>query len=206
MDSLQLDVIVSHYPPLSYLLSIGCLERGFSPTAYEASGSVGGVWRSNYDSLYTNSCKELMTLSDFPFPFETKGTFPSRGEVCKYYESYMAHFSLEQHIHFNTTVLSVEKHGNQWRVVTDKQGEQLFDKLMLCTGKFWDKKLPDWAKTLQQTTHSCDYKNPANYLGKRVLIVGIWNSALDIALELAKEDRVAEGERVIFGRRTLMDA
>lgn len=142
-----------------------------------------------------------MNLSDFPFPFETSSAFPSRSEICRYYAAYMKHHGLEKYVHFNTNVLSVTKRGAKWIVETESEaGRQVFeyDKILICTGKFWDKKLPNWATKLAtksiNLTHSCEYKNTNAYKGKKVLVVGIGNSALDISLELARDPEVKSGK------------
>jgi cation diffusion facilitator CzcD-associated flavoprotein CzcO len=58
------------------------------PVVFEKHGAVGGVWRQDeagpqqhspaYDSLYTNSSRTMMQISDFPFPFKPSREFPSR--------------------------------------------------------------------------------------------------------------------------------
>ena len=145
-----------------------------------------------------------MNLSDFPFPFETSSAFPSRAEICRYYTEYMKHHGLEQYVHFNTNVQTVVKRGEKWVVETDK-GVHEFDKILICTGKFWDKKLPDWAWKIKpgsmNLAHSCEYKNTSLYKGKNVLVVGIGNSALDISLELARDPEVKSGESKRYGTR-----
>jgi cation diffusion facilitator CzcD-associated flavoprotein CzcO len=56
------------------------LKNRLVPTLFEESGSVGGVWRSDnhWDSLTTNSSKDMMAVPEFPFPFETSSEFPTR--------------------------------------------------------------------------------------------------------------------------------
>ena len=63
---------------LSGLVSIKCLiEEGLVPTAFEQSAEIGGLWNYHeslldgggraYRSLRTNTSKQMMAFSDFPF-------------------------------------------------------------------------------------------------------------------------------------------
>lgn len=45
--------------------------------------------------------------------------------------------------------------------------------------------LPGLEKFEGQYLHSRDYKSPQSFLGKRVVVVGIGNSGIDIAVELS---------------------
>jgi dimethylaniline monooxygenase (N-oxide forming) len=95
-----------------------CLDYGFVPTVFEKTSSVGGIWRQDppgpsqhspaYDSLYTNSSNTMMNISDFPFPFKTAGGFPTRDEICRYYEAYCEKFGLQKYIQFQSDVQHVE--------------------------------------------------------------------------------------------------
>ncbi|CAK8990937.1 Flavin-containing monooxygenase 5 (FMO 5) (Dimethylaniline monooxygenase [N-oxide-forming] 5) (Dimethylaniline oxidase 5) (Hepatic flavin-containing monooxygenase 5) (NAPDH oxidase), partial [Durusdinium trenchii] len=186
-----------------------CLERGLEVTAFDRNDGCGGVWRQKappthspaYDSLFTNSSAKLMNLSDFAFPFKTSTAFPKHGEILRYFTAYMEHFGLEKWIHWNHTVSGIRKDeaSGKWLVHTSHSevGEEQdweFDAVLVCTGKLWDPQLPDWVPQAKavgiDVVHSKEYRNPAPYRGKRVVVVGVGNSALDIALELSLHDDV----------------
>ncbi|KAL8591585.1 hypothetical protein ACOMHN_055552 [Nucella lapillus] len=74
--------------------------------------------------------------------------------------------------------------GGACREVTED-----FDGVMICTGHHTVPYMPEFpgqADFQGQILHSQDYKRPEPFLGRRVLIVGIGNSAVDIAVDLAK--------------------
>ncbi|CAJ0940032.1 unnamed protein product [Ranitomeya imitator] len=98
----------------------------------------------------------------------------------------------------NTVVVSVRKckdfeSSGQWNVTTEKDGKQkttIFDAVMVCSGHHTDpyypvESFPGIKKFRGQYFHSREYKNSDGYKGKRVVIVGMGNSAADIAVELS---------------------
>uniref|UniRef100_A0A6I8PS11 Flavin-containing monooxygenase n=1 Tax=Xenopus tropicalis TaxID=8364 RepID=A0A6I8PS11_XENTR len=184
-----------------------CLEEGLEPTCFERSEDIGGLWRftnnteegrgSIYKSVVTNTSKEMMCFSDFPMPEEFP-TYLHHSKVLEYLHLYVEHFSLIKYIHFQTEVCSVRKHPDfnstgLWDVVTQKQGEKtvaIFDAVLICNGHFTDPCLPFECfpginNFKGSIIHSRTYKTPDSYNGKTVLVVGIGNSAADLAVELA---------------------
>lgn len=148
-----------------------------------------------------------MSASDFPFPFETRGVFPFHDEIVRYLNLYLDKFGLRHHVLFNTKVHRVERASvgdgcgrHRWTVLSSptKNHEDIrsdgFDAVFVCTGQFHT---PRWPKGLEpggslraafggRVRHSREYRGPEKYQGKRVLVVGVGNSALDISLELAR--------------------
>ncbi|XP_078297274.1 flavin-containing monooxygenase 1 isoform X2 [Panthera onca] len=97
---------------------------------------------------------------------------------------------------FTTKVCSVTKCPDftvtgQWEVVTQhegKQGSDIFDAVMVCTGFLTDPYLPldsfPGINTFKgQYFHSRQYKYPNIFKDKRVLVIGMGNSGTDIAVE-----------------------
>ncbi len=177
------------------------LDAGWIPTVFERGSRLGGVWRpgNHWDSLTTNSSFDMMQRGDFAFPFKPSSDFPTRLEICKYVEAFASHFGLDKHINFGTTVLVVEPISpgdshTAWRVVTESaqgENEATFDAVFVATGQFSIPRLP---RALQEgnagfvgtIAHSHDFRDGAHFAGQRVLVVGIGNSALDVALECAQ--------------------
>nr|UZZ64698.1 tAncFMO1-4 [synthetic construct] len=185
-----------------------CLDEGLEPTCFERSDDIGGLWRftenpedgraSIYKSVITNTSKEMMCYSDFPFP-EDFPNYMHNSKFLEYLRMYAKHFDLLKYIQFKTTVCSVKKRPDfsttgQWDVVTETDGKQesaIFDAVMVCTGHHTDPHLPldsfpGIEKFKGQYFHSREYKNPEEFQGKRVLVIGIGNSGGDIAVELSR--------------------
>ncbi|XP_052592565.1 putative dimethylaniline monooxygenase [N-oxide-forming] 6 isoform X2 [Peromyscus californicus insignis] len=100
---------------------------------------------------------------------------------------------------FSTLVSSIKKCSGflatgQWEVVTEKDGKQdslLFDAVMICSGHHVYPNMPtDSFPGLEhfegKCLHSRDYKSPGTFQGKRILVIGLGNSAADIAVELSR--------------------
>ncbi|XP_024899696.1 dimethylaniline monooxygenase [N-oxide-forming] 3 isoform X3 [Pteropus alecto] len=99
---------------------------------------------------------------------------------------------------FSTLVSSIKKCPSfrvtgQWEVVSEKNGKQestTFDAVMICSGHHVYPNLPSDSfpgldKFQGHYLHSRDYKGPEAFKGKRVLVIGLGNSACDIAVELS---------------------
>ncbi|NXV63356.1 FMO1 monooxygenase, partial [Molothrus ater] len=185
-----------------------CLDEGLEPTCFEQSQDIGGLWRytehieagrpSLYPSVISNTSKEMSAFSDFPFP-EHFPVFLPNALLLDYLRRYTEHFSLRQHIRFESTVVSIRKHPDfaatgQWDVVTEAGGKQtshVFDAVMVCSGNFSEPSLPlqcfpGIERFRGQHFHSRQYKHPDVFQGKRVLVVGMGNSGVDIAVEASR--------------------
>ncbi|XP_062989555.1 flavin-containing monooxygenase 1 [Elgaria multicarinata webbii] len=191
---------------VSGLASIkGCLDEGLQPTCFERSDDIGGVWRytdyveegraSLYKTLVSNTCKEMSAFSDFPYPEDFPVFLPS-ARFLEYLGMYTKHFDLRKHIQFKTVVISIRKQPDfsttgQWNVVTETNGKQtsaIFDAVMVCIGYLTDPSLPlsSFSGIDQfngQYFHSRDYKNAEEFRDKRVLVIGMGNSGVDIAVD-----------------------
>ncbi|KTG40971.1 hypothetical protein cypCar_00017380 [Cyprinus carpio] len=169
-----------------------CLDEGLEPVCFETSDDIGGLWSfkenpdpdraSIYHSLIINTSKEMMCFSDFPIPAH----FPNymhNSLIMDYFHMYADHYQLKRHICFQWDVETESKDG--------RREKQVFDAVMVCTGHHCHPNLPlqdfpgiDSFKG--KFFHSRDYKNPEEWRGKRVVVIGIGNSGGDIAVELSR--------------------
>lgn len=182
------------------------LEEGLDPVVYERSGSIGGVWKLidtegqhgglAYRSLRTNTSKQIMAFSDFPFGADLPD-FPPRAEVERYLNDYADHFDVRQHIRFRTTVEQVEPlDGGRWRVHSaDASGERTsaeYDAVLVCSGVFREPSAPVYPGQESFTgtiLHSSRYVDTGQFAGKTVAVVGVGSSGADIAVETSLSAR-----------------
>ncbi|XP_073499190.1 flavin-containing monooxygenase 5-like isoform X2 [Phyllobates terribilis] len=184
-----------------------CLDEGLAPTCFERSDDIGGLWRfktdpeesraSIYKSVIINTSKEMMCYSDFPIP-EDFPNYMHNAKVLEYFHQYMNHFQLHRYIKFKTSVCSVKKRPDfattgQWDVTTEHEGKretQVFDAILVCIGHHTSPNLPLHSfpgidNFKGNYFHSRDYKSPEPFKNKRVIVVGIGNTGVDLAVELS---------------------
>lgn len=169
-------------------------DWGIPHTCFEASDDVGGNWyfrnpngrSSAYRSLHIDTSKNAISFADFPMD-ESYPDFPHHSEIHQFLSEYAERFGLRERIRFETEVRRARRLADGgW----DVDGQQ-FDALLVCNGHHWDPSYPEFHGRFDgETIHSHHYidpTDPLNLVGKRVLVVGIGNSAVDITSELARK-------------------
>jgi thioredoxin reductase len=176
------------------------LEEGLDVTLYEIGSNIGGMWvyqndngrSSAYKTLHINTARDLTNFSDYRFD-PSVPPFPSHWDMARYLKDYADHFGVTEHVRFNTEVVDVRPADDyteakpRWRVETATGAVIEHDCIMLATGHLTKPlevaRFKDEFKG--EYLHSHYYREPAQFVGKRVCVVGIGNSALDIASDLA---------------------
>ena len=151
------------------------LERGEAP---------GHTWMHLYDSLTLHTGKHLSSLPGMSFDRRV-GIFPTRGDFVSYLHRYAEVFELP--IETGRTVTAIEREGSGWVVRTPK-GDVRADAVVMATGIVAGPRVPDVRgrdRFRGRIIHSIEYRRPAAYSRKRVLVVGVGNSGGEIASELA---------------------
>ena len=71
-------------------------------------------------------------------------------------------------------------------VEVDGHPTRRFDALVVAAGQFWDPQIPELEGEFSgETMHVRDYRTPEPFEGRRVLVLGAGQSALDIAAEIS---------------------
>ncbi|OZC08567.1 Flavin-binding monooxygenase-like protein [Onchocerca flexuosa] len=84
--------------------------------------------------------------------------------------------------------LTVLRMGNFWEIKASNGDKKLFDYVMICTGHHGIPQypqIPGTEKFKGRILHSHEYRDYQGFEGKDIFIIGIGNSALDIASELS---------------------
>jgi hypothetical protein len=179
-------------------------------TCFESSDRIGGNWAfgnpnghsSAYRSLHIDTSKHQLSFRDFPMPADYPD-FLHHTLVKEYLESYAAAFDLKDNIEFETGVTHAQRlPDGGWELELAGGGRQRFDLLVVANGHHWDPRLPDFPGEFTGETlhahHYIDPKTPLQFSGKRILVVGLGNSAADIAVELSS--RTLENELTLSTR------
>jgi cation diffusion facilitator CzcD-associated flavoprotein CzcO len=172
-------------------------EHGIPFDCFEAGSAIGGNWRYNndngmssaYRSLHINTSRRMMEYADFPMPAHYPH-FPHHSQIIEYFDNYVEHFGLRSLITFNTKVIEVSKAENgTYKVSTDQGQSEIYRAVIVANGHHWNPRYPEpmFPGTFTgETIHSHYYKTPDMLENKNVCVVGIGNSAVDIACEAAR--------------------
>lgn len=211
-EPIKTDVIVIG-AGISGLVTAKCLkESGFKVIVLERTGEVGGLWtyrEHDYGVMrftHINVSKYNYCFSDFPFG-DSVPDYPHNVDMAKYIVNYTKHFELDKLIKFNRRVTGLEKTDDGWKLtanevrddgktgeVTDIKEIYLSKFVAIATGHHATPTMahfPGQDSFTGELIHSVKYKDVVTngMIGKRVLVVGIGNSAVDIATNCASVGR-----------------
>ncbi|MFD5003926.1 flavin-containing monooxygenase [Streptomyces mutabilis] len=178
-------------------------ERGIGFVCLEKADDVGGIWRRpeagergpGYESLHLNTAKQLTGYADFPMP-EAYPLYPRHSQFAAYLRSFAEWSGVREHVELRTEVTSVRQEADgMWTVVSRDAGgavtSRRFEQVIVASGHHTDPALPDplpeGAESFAGTIlHSLDYRTGADFAGRRVVVVGLGASAVDIAADLSR--------------------
>ena len=172
-------------------------DHGIDYDQFELSDDVGGNWyfqnpndrSACYESLHIDTSTTRLQFEDYPAP-EDWPDFPHHSLIHDYFRAYVDHFGLRDAITFETGVERAARRADGGWDVTLSTGEtRAYTDLVVANGHHWDPRMPDYPGEFDGTLiHSHDYRSPfdpVDMRGKTVVVVGMGNSAMDIASELS---------------------
>src|SRR4029077_8005603 len=111
--------------------------------------------------------------------------FPRHTDMLDYLEEYARRTHLLEHISFGTWVDAVRPAERAWDVTLRDGNSRRFDAVVVASGHYWDPNIPAIPGEFSGTVlHVRDYRTPHPYTGRRVVVVGGAQSALDVAAEI----------------------
>ena len=178
--------------------------RGLEYDLFEKGSQIGGNWRyendngmsSAYRSLHINTSRRVMAYKALPMP-DHYPDYPDHFQMAAYFDEFADHFGLREKIRFNTEVLGakpIEGGSGGWEVtVAGPEGEETnrYRALLVANGHHWDPRWPEpafpGAELFEgEQIHVHHYRESDVLEGKRVLVLGIGNSATDVAVESSR--------------------
>ena len=188
--------------------------RGIDFDCFELGSEVGGNWRyqndngmsSAYKSLHINTSRQLMEFKAYPMP-EDLPDYPNHWQIAEYFDSYVDHFGFRDKIAFRTEVVKVEPVASTSTTTAGRYAVTLrsrnehgessepevrhYEHVIVANGHHWDPRWPEpsfpGAESFPgEQIHAHYYKTPDVFAGRRVLVLGIGNSACDIAVESSR--------------------
>src|SRR5918995_3869784 len=187
-------------------------DRGVPYICFEASDDIGGTWyfgnpngrSAAYRSLHIDISRPSISFRDFPMS-DRYPDFPHHAEILDYLHEYATAFDLRRRIRFDSEVEDATPLADGWSIRLSDRGIEHFDALLVCNGHHWDPSWPDppfpgeFAGPQIHAHSYVDPTDPVELAGKRVLVVGIGNSAVDITSELSRK---GVAEKVFISTRS----
>jgi dimethylaniline monooxygenase (N-oxide forming) len=146
-----------------------------------------------YEGCILNSCRDGSSFTDFPLDPARYGHYFTHRLQLRYLHEYAEHFGLVPHIRFRTEVLEARpRPGGGWMLTVREDGKEVetlgFDALFCCSGGGYSTPFTAEFKGRErfkgECFHSHYYRTPGRFEGKRVAIIGMGSSAIDIASEI----------------------
>ena len=173
------------------------LEAKFTNvTLFEIGTQIGGMWcyendnglSSAYKTLHINTSRSVTAFKDFPFEPDVQ-YFPDHWDMHRYLIRYAEHFGLVDRIRFQTPIRNIRpafdpaNETPSWVLELASGDTERFDTVIAATGHL---SVPNHVPMFRdefegEYIHSHYYREPAPYVGKKICIVGVGNSALDIS-------------------------
>lgn len=171
-------------------------QAGIPFDCIEASDRIGGNWvfgnrngmSAAYRDLHINTSRDRMAYSDFPMPADYPD-YPHHSQIAAYFDSYVDHFGFRDKILFDTRVEKVSRGTDGVYTVVFGDGEaREYDVVLVANGHHWDARWPEpafpGADAFAGTQlHAHEYVDSSIFEGKNVVVLGMGNSAMDIAVE-----------------------
>jgi dimethylaniline monooxygenase (N-oxide forming) len=170
------------------------LERGVPFEILEKGSQLGGMWRyqndsgtsSAYRSLHIDTSRKSLGYSDFPIPSHLPD-YLSHSQVLDYLTAYADHFKVTPQIRFGTSVARVAPDGDGWSVELSSGQKRRYRAVVIANGHLSSPRQASFPGTFDgEQLHSHHYRTAAPFEGKRVLVVGIGNSGVDIAVDVCR--------------------
>ena len=177
--------------------------RGIEFDCFEIGSQVGGNWRyendngmsAAYRSLHINTSRRTMAYASYPMP-EDLPDYPNHFQIAQYFDDYVDHFGFRDRIRFRTEVTHVEPADGRWSVSwrdleSGDEGRDVYRAVIVANGHHWNPRWPEPPFEGQdlfegEQIHVHSYKEPDVLRGKRVMVLGIGNSATDLAVESSR--------------------
>lgn len=179
-------VIIVGAGPAGLATAASLARRGVEYRLLERGDSLGHSWRRLYDSLRLHTGKHMSHLPGRRFGAGTS-LFPSRDEFVHYLDDYARQFAL--HVETGKDVVRATRVDDMWRVTTSAGESYDGATLVMSTGIIANPRTPQLAgreRFRGQVLHSVEYRRPNEFVGRRVLVVGVGNSGGEIGAELAR--------------------
>jgi len=168
------------------LATAALLRRaGRDPLVLEAGPEPGAAWRERYDRLHLHTPRLLSGLPNRRIP-RRYGRWVARDDLIAYLADYARDEAIE--VRTGAAVERIDRDGDGWTLALPG-GPLRAETVVVATGYNGAPWIPDWPGRdgfAGELVHSAEYRNPAPYRRRDVLVVGAGNSGAEIATDVAE--------------------
>ena len=172
-------------------------DSGIDAVCFDAGDRPGGLWvfggagSAAYRTLHLNTSRTRTEFADLPMPADWPD-YPSHDRMLAYLASYAKEFGLGPAIRHGHVVTAVRPApGGGWSVTAEGPDGPVSVGTSAVVVASGHNRVPSWpdpplAGLTAPQLHSHDYREPGRLAGRRVLVVGGGNSAMDIAADASQ--------------------
>lgn len=187
------DVLIIGAGPIGLNCGISCKKRGLKYVIVDKGALVNSIYNYPLNMTFFSTADKL-EIGDVPFV--SHNPKPTRAEALEYYRRVTLHWGLNVSLY--ERVCSVSKLSEGFMVKTEK-GSYQCKKLIIATGFYDDPNLMGIPGEQLPKVHHY-YREAHPYFGKKIIVVGAANSAVDVAMETwrkgADVTMVVRGEQI----------
>ncbi|HEY1354872.1 MAG TPA: NAD(P)/FAD-dependent oxidoreductase [Solirubrobacterales bacterium] len=166
---------------LSTAVELG--RRGIDALVLERADDVGSSWQGRYDGLRLNTYRRLSSPLHSRIP-RSAGRWPSREALIAHLRDYARRERVE--IEHGTSVRRIERAPGGYELDTT-DGPRMARFVVVATGYDQAPRIPDWPGLDSfegELIHAREFRSPAPFAGRDVLVVGAGNTGTEIAVQL----------------------
>ncbi|MFJ7772375.1 ArsO family NAD(P)H-dependent flavin-containing monooxygenase [Streptomyces sp. NPDC097107] len=165
-------------------------RQGLGHVVLDADAAPGGSWQHMWDSLHLFSPADHSSLPGRLMPARPGESYPDAGHVVDYLTDYEKRYDLP--VQHGSRVEAVRRDGDRLLVEADS-GTWRARAVISATGT-WSRPflpaVPGRSVFTGRQLHTVNYRRPAAFAGRRVIVVGGGNSGAQIASDLALNGQV----------------
>ncbi|MFT4717189.1 MAG: hypothetical protein ACI861_002403 [Paracoccaceae bacterium] len=178
--------------PAGLIQAYALQTLGIPYVIFERNADFGGLWNRDdpaspiYDSAHLISSRTMTGFAGYPMPDDWPD-YPSAAHILQYIRDFARKFDLYEHTFFGENVESAVPVTGGWRLKTSTGRDEVFGWVIAANGSNWQPIIPNWPGQFKgRLRHGASFKNANEVTGKRVLVVGLGNSGVDIASDVSR--------------------
>lgn len=165
---------------------------GIESVVLDGHDRIGASWSNRYERLHLHTVRKFSGLANFPIPTHYP-KYVSKDQYAEYLQAYVEHFLLKVELECKARRVSVEPDSDPERpayLVETERETWRTPNVVIATGMYRHPLSPEFAGLDEYqgtTSHASSYSTGRDFVGKRVLVVGIGNTGAEIGVDLAEQ-------------------